>query len=305
MVTTPDKETALLVIPKICVDRIIALYHASLFAGHQGIVKTYLTTKDTFFIPALMHYLRSFIKGCHICQLARSDKPPMRQLQTQIYLNYRPLSKLSIDLKVMPRAQKGHKFISCIIDEMTNYLITVPIYHSRSEEVGGALIEHVILKYGAPDCIIMDQDSAFMSTLMNYLFRKLNIKIKTVAPYNHQSLQAEHGIKSLPRILTKHLTGQGQMWHKYLPLATFAHNTINSPNLANHSPYELVFGRTPKLLLDLEMDPDIKVSGTYKKYFTQLGKRLEYLHKLLLDFQMKRLALINDIETTFSITVEI
>ena len=144
-----------------------------------------------------------------------------------------------------------------------------------------------------PNCIIMDEDSVFMSTLMNYLFRKLNIKIRTVAPYNHQSLQAEHGIKSLSKILTKHLTGQGQMWHKYLPLATFARNTFNSPNLANHSPYKLVFGRKPKLLLDLEMDPDIKVSGTYREYFTQLGKRLEYLHKLLQDFQMKRLALIN------------
>ena len=139
----------------------------------------------------------------------------------------------------------------------------------------------------------MGQDSAFVSTLMNYLFRKLNIKIKTVAPYNHQSLQAEHGIKSLSRILVKHLTGQEQMWHKYLPLATFAHNTFHSPNLANYSPYELVFGRTLKLLLDLETDPDTKVSGTYKEYFTQLGKGLEYLHKLLQDFQMKRLALIN------------
>ena len=111
----------------------------------------------------------------------------------------------------MPRLQKGHKFILCIIDEMTNYLITVPIYHCRLEEVGEALIEHVISKYCAPDCIIMDQDSVFMSALMNYLVRKLNIKIKTVAPYSHQSLQAEHGIKSLSRILTKHLTGQGQM----------------------------------------------------------------------------------------------
>ena len=109
---------------------------------------------------------------------------------------------------------------------MTNYLITVPIHHSRSEEGGKALIEHVISKFCAPDCIIMDQDSAFMSTLMNDLFRKLNIKIMTVAPYNYQSLQAEHGIKSLSRILTKHLSGQGQMWHKYLPLVTFTHNSI-------------------------------------------------------------------------------
>ena len=134
---------------------------------------------------------------------------------------------------------------------MKNYFIIVPIHHSRSEEVGEALIEHVISKFCAPNCIIMDQDSAFMSTLMNYLFQKLNIKIMTVAPYNAQSLQAEHGIKSLSRILTKHLTGQGQMWHKYLPLVTFTHNTSNSPNLANHSPYELVFGRKTKITTGL------------------------------------------------------
>ena len=96
-----------------------------------------------------------------------------------------------MDLKVVPRLQKGHKFILCIIDEVTNYLITLPIYHSRSEEVGEALIEHIISKYCAPNCIIMARDSAFMSTVMNYLFRKLNIKIKTIAPYNHQSLQVE------------------------------------------------------------------------------------------------------------------
>ena len=81
----------------------------------------------------------------------------------------------------------------------------------------------------------MDQDSAFMSSLMNYLFKTLDIKIKTVAPYNHQSLQAEDGIKSLSNILTKHLTNLGQMWPKYLPLATFAYNTFNTPNLGNFS----------------------------------------------------------------------
>ena len=203
------------------------------------------------------------------------------------------VSTEKISILFLRKSILHHKFILCSIDKMTNYLITVPIYHSRSEEVGEALIEHVILKYCAPNGIIMDQDSVFMSTLNCYLFRKLNIKITTVTPCNHQSLQAEHGIKSLSRILTKHWTGQGQMWHKYLSLATFVHNTFNSPNLANHSPYKLVFERKPKLLLDLEMDPDIKVARTYREYFTQLGKRFEYLHKLLQDFLMKRLALIN------------
>ena len=91
----------------------------------------------------------------------------------------------------------------------------------------------------------MDQDSAFMFSLMGYLLKKLDIKIKTVAPYNHQLLQAEHGIKSLSTILTKHLTDLGQMWPKYLPLASLAYNAFNAPNLANYSPYELGFGRKP------------------------------------------------------------
>ena len=78
----------------------------------------------------------------------------------------------------------------------------------------------------------MDQDSTFMSPLMNYLFIKFNIKIKTVAPYNHQSLQAEHGIKSLSMILTKHL----------------------------------------QQLLNLETMPDIKVLGSFKEYYNILNK---------------------------------
>ena len=37
--TMPEKEVALLAIPEICVDKIITLYHSSLFAGHHGVIK--------------------------------------------------------------------------------------------------------------------------------------------------------------------------------------------------------------------------------------------------------------------------
>ena len=126
LIMIPDKEKALLVIPQSCADKIISLYHNSLFAGHQGVIKTYLTITSKFFIPNLMHYLRAFLKACHIRQLSRNDKPPSQQLETRINLNYRPMSRLRMDLKVMLRSQKGHQFILCIIDEVTNYLVTAP-----------------------------------------------------------------------------------------------------------------------------------------------------------------------------------
>ena len=74
--------------------------------------------------------------------------------------------------------------------------MTAPLLKARSEEIGEALIESIITKYETPEYMIMDQDIAFMSSLINYLFKVLGIKIKTVGPYNHKSLQAEHGIKS-------------------------------------------------------------------------------------------------------------
>ena len=117
-------------------------------------------------------------------------------------------------------------------------------------QIGEALIENIITKYCIPEYKLMDQDSAFMSSLMTCLLNKFNIKIRTLAPYNHQSLQAEHGFKSLSTILTKHLTNLGQMWPKYLPLATFAYNMFDTPDLGNYSPYELIFGRKPRSLLN-------------------------------------------------------
>ena len=98
----PEKETAVLAIPEMCTDKIITLYHKSLCAGHQGVIKTYLTISDKFFIPNLIHYLRSYIKGCHICQLSRNEKLPPRHLQTRINPNYILMSRLSMDLKVRP-----------------------------------------------------------------------------------------------------------------------------------------------------------------------------------------------------------
>ena len=77
------------------------------------------------------------------------------------------------------------------------------------------------------------------------------------------------------------------MWPKFLPLATLACNTFNSPNLANCSPYELIFSWKLKILLDLETDPDIKVSGMFADNYKLLHKRLKYLQDILQQFKYK------------------
>ena len=97
----------------------------------------------------------------------------------------------------------------------------------------------------------------------------------------------------MSNIPTKHLTGQGQVWHKFLSLVTFAYNTFHSQNVGNYSPFELTLRRELRILLDLETDPDTKVSHTYKDYHTLLTKRLKYLQNILHNFKSKHIALTN------------
>ena len=85
--------------------------------------------------------------------------------------------------------------------------------------------------------------------------------------------------------------GQGQNWNKLLCLATFEYNTFNIPNLCNHSLFELIFGRQPKVLLEFGNRPQHK--SIYWDYCTLLNKRLHYLQNVLQNFQSKQVALIN------------
>ena len=68
---------------------------------------------------------------------------------------------------------------------------------------------------------------------------------------------------------------------------------FNTPNLGNYSPYELAFGRKPKLLLNVESNPDIKVSRSFREYYELLNKRIKYLQNIIFNFKSWRLAMIN------------
>ena len=45
-----------------------------------------------------------------------------------------------MDLKVMPKSYKGDRYILCVIDEVTNYIIIAPVKQAKSEEIGEILI---------------------------------------------------------------------------------------------------------------------------------------------------------------------
>ena len=202
---------AVLCIPPSKIDFILDMYHGTLIGGHQGMNKTLRTLSSRYYCPRLADYIRAYIVGCYTCQLFKNSKRFHRPLQKRTYDISQPaLANVSMDIKYMPKSNRGYKYMIVILCEITNFLVTHPLKEVTASEVCRILVEEFIAYFSTPVRIVCDQDPAFMSSLCRYCFQQYKIQILTVGVTNHKCLQAEHGIKSLSNLILTHLTGLGR-----------------------------------------------------------------------------------------------
>ena len=280
-----------LCIPSSKVDILLNAYHSSILGGHTGITKCYHTISQRFYCPNLAESLRAYITGCHVCQMFKKGKHFKRPYQKRLNLNVPAMTKISMDIKQMP-VNKGYSHILVLLCEVTNYMVALPLTSTRTPHILEAFQRGYMAYFGPPTHIVCDQDPAFTSSLMEAFVTQLNIKVVLVSPTNHQSLQAEHGIKSLSGLLVRHLSTVWS-WHSVLPFSMLCYNGYSSPNLDGYSPFELVFGHKMTLSQDLEIKVDTVVSGTFRDYYEKLKKNLQYMGERLQKFRSQRLDLLN------------
>ena len=91
-----------------------------------------------------MYYIRGFLKGCKTCQLYKVGSTSKRQFENRINLYY--ISKLCCDIKQIH--SMGNKFILVVTGEVTNYLVTSPMYRGIPNEIKEALINHAFGEHG-------------------------------------------------------------------------------------------------------------------------------------------------------------
>ena len=285
---------AVLCIPPSKIDLILDMYHGTLIGGHQGMNKTLRTLSSRYYCPRLADYIRAYIVGCHTCQLFKNSKRFHRPLQKRTYDISQPaLANVSMVIKYMPKSNKGYKYMVVILCEITNFLVTHPLKEVTASEVCRILVEEFIAYFSTPVRIVCDQDPAFMSSLCRYCFQQYKIQILTVGVTNHKSLQAEHGIKSLSNLILTHLTGLGRDWHIYAKPCMLTYNLFSTPNLDGFCPFELVFGRKPRIVPILEVTPPVPVTGTFKDAYDLLNKRFKYFREMLIKFRDKRFEIMN------------
>jgi len=158
------------------------------------------------------------------------------------------LEKCSIDI-IGPfypsRAQ--HRYILTIQDELSKFLIAVPLEDQTAEQVAKAFVDQVVLIYGISQVILSDFRSQFLSETFKSVYKLLGIKrihSTSFRPQSNGSNKRSH--KDRIEYLRSYADADLSNWDQWVKYAVFVHNT--TPHSAtSYMPFQLLFGGLPNL----------------------------------------------------------
>ena len=158
-------------------------FHDSPVGGHRGMNKTYRAIKSQYFWPNIRREVEEYVKQCRSCQvnkmLTPKHKAPMEVTTTAKH----PSDKCYLDIVgPLPVTQGNNKYILTFQDDLSKYVVAVPIGEQDAETVARVFVVNIVLKYGTPSILQTDKGANFISEVFRNTCRIIKIKkIKSAA----------------------------------------------------------------------------------------------------------------------------
>ena len=140
----------LLCIPETFIPAILYQYHDLVLAGHQGVLRTYLTLKQKYWFPNMFLFIRKYILSCSTCQSRKEKDSTIGAHYPRIPLSFRPMSEISADVKHMPPLRLGYSYILLCTCQVSNYVIGIPIQGVTSVTLFEAIFFKKLCLFGNP-----------------------------------------------------------------------------------------------------------------------------------------------------------
>lgn len=256
--------------------------HDAPLGGHRGMNKTYKAIKARYSWTNMRKEVENYVKKCRSCQMNKMSKPRKRAPMEITTTAEVPFEKCSLDIVgPMPETERGNRYILTFQDDLSKYVIAVPISHQDAETVAKGFVTHVVLKYGTPHTVLTDQGTNFLSDVFKNTCKLLKIKkIQSTAfhPETNGGLERSHRV--LAEYLRHYIREDQSDWDDWVPFAMFTYNTTEH-TATGYTPFELVFGRKSILPSTLADNPSPQY--TYNDYVAELRSRLQTAHQIAKD----------------------
>jgi hypothetical protein len=272
-----NTKKKLIYLPTSMINDLLQVYHSNSLSGHFGVQRTYLKIKNRYWWPNMKQSITQYIQSCLPCQqynISRSKKPGHLQ---PIPPPEGPFQLIGMDycgpFKQTPR---GNQYVLCITDYFTRWVVAVAVPDCSAQTTAEAFFIEYICKYGVPTVVLSDQGTHFHNQLMEAMSKLVGYNHTYSTTYHPQSngMIERFNATFVPQI-AKLQDREHNNWDEFLAPVVFAYNT-GTHSTTQHSPFELLFGREPRLPTDGPIS-----SFTFRKpsdYYEQLKKSIKLIH---------------------------
>ena len=162
-----------------------------------------------------------------------------------------PLQFVTMDYLTVEKAM-GYENILVIIDHFTKFAQAYPTKNQKATTTAKFVLDF-IQRYGFPEKFHSDQGQTFVGKVMKNLYKLSGISQSNTTPYhpmgNGLSERFNRTLLSMIGTLTKE---KKKAWPKYLADLVLAYNSSTHES-TGYSPYLMMFGRQPRLPIDVAM----------------------------------------------------
>ena len=276
--STTKKTLWQLVVPKHFRERALFVCHDDV--GHQGILRTLSLLRERFYWPGMQEEATQYVMHCSRC-LRRKTPPQVAPLQP--ILVTQPLELVHMDYLSLEPSKGNIENVLVITDHFTRYALAYPSKTQTAQATARILWDNFICHYGFPERFISDQGRNFESDLIKELCKIAGVKKVHTTPYHPQGNgQCERFNSTLCNMLGTLSEEEKSDWKSHLGCMTHAYNCTKHAS-TTYSPYYLMFGRHPRLPIDIEFGlnkPNCSDNSSKSRYIQKLRRRLNYAFQI-------------------------
>ena len=290
----PEQSVAwLVVVPTSLKARILHDNHQDARGGHRGFIKTLLAIRQRYHVNGLRKAVRRMINHCSTCVQAKAHQLNRMTPLSPVFAPD-PFNAIAIDLyKPGVLTQSGYRYILTVVDLCTRWVQFFPLRSKFAAEVLLALCHGWFAFHGVPEFILSDNGKEFLGVVAT-VCQACDIKQVKTTPGHPQSnglCEVQH------KTLTRELRTRSQRnveWDNLLPEIQFGINVTTDNVKPGISPFQLVFGRRPRLAgrdvtFPARIVPATAPNTDEKRKFVEAQcKKLQGIRLAALDRQLER-----------------